>query len=283
MERGIPVRSVSRSIAILRVINRFGSLPLAEIARLVDLPYPTACRIMQTLIHEGLIECEPTRKRYRATALVQSLAIGFQDPNRLVHIARPYIAELTQKIAWPVSIGTRVGPSMIVRDSTHSETSLTFTNYNPGYTFPLLESATGHAYLAYASDDELASILKGIELIEGPSSMLAMFQSGKLIERIRQEGHAIFDRSLHTPTPGKTSSISVPLFQNEKLVATLTMTVFSSAMTMQEAVARHVGDLKQTAQRINHALHDIWAGEHPVTVGGALYDNGGDDAGQRVH
>jgi len=283
MERGIPVRSVSRSIAILRVINRFGSLPLAEIARLVDLPYPTACRIMQTLIHEGLIECEPTRKRYRATALVQSLAIGFQDPNRLVHIARPYIAELTQKISWPVSIGTRVGPSMIVRDSTHSETSLTFTNYNPGYTFPILESATGHAYLANAPEDERNNILKGIELIEGQSPILAMFQSGKLVERIQHDGYAIFDRSLHTPTPGKTSSISVPLFQNEKLVATLTMTVFASALTMQEAIARYVGDLKQAAQRINNALHDTWAEEHPGAVGGAHFDSIADDNTARVH
>lgn len=268
MERGIPVRSVSRSIAILRAINRLGSMSLTEISRMVELPYPTACRIMQTLIHEGLVECEQTRKRYRATALVQSLSIGFQDRDRLVQVARPFIAELTKTILWPVSIGSRVGPSMIVRDSTHSETSLTFTNYMPGFTFPILESATGHAYLAYASEEERINVLKGIEMMSGPSAISDMFTSGKLVERIRGDGYSSYDRSLHTPTPGKTSSISVPLFEQDKLMATLTLTVFSSAISMSAAIERYLALLRKVAQDISHALDASWVAEQMA------FDNG---------
>jgi len=46
------------------------------LARDVELPYPTAFRFIQTLIHEGLIECEPTREHDRVTDLVQSPSIG---------------------------------------------------------------------------------------------------------------------------------------------------------------------------------------------------------------
>ena len=74
MEKGVPIRSVSRSIAVLRAINQRGSLSMMEIARTASVPYPTACRIIQTLLHEGLVEQEPSRKNYRPTALVQSLA-----------------------------------------------------------------------------------------------------------------------------------------------------------------------------------------------------------------
>ena len=49
-----------------------------DIAKRAKVPYPTACRIVQTLLHEGLIEREPARKHYRPTPLIQSLSNGFR-------------------------------------------------------------------------------------------------------------------------------------------------------------------------------------------------------------
>ena len=61
MEKGVPIRSITRSIAALKAINRHGSLSMMEIAKASEVPYPTACRIVQTLLYEGLIEQEPAR------------------------------------------------------------------------------------------------------------------------------------------------------------------------------------------------------------------------------
>jgi IclR family mhp operon transcriptional activator len=69
------------------------------IARRELLPYPTACRIVQTLLHEGLIEQEPARKRYRPTALVQSLAQGFKTGSQLVSVARPHIKQILRRLS----------------------------------------------------------------------------------------------------------------------------------------------------------------------------------------
>ena len=225
-----------------------------EIARLIDLPYPTAYRIVQTLVFEGLIECEPSRKHYRATALVQSLSSGFKDQGNLITVARPHLVALTQKISWPVAIATHVGPWMMIRDSTHALTSLAFNNYHPGYTFPILECASGLAYMAFTSDEERDCILKGITSLDGRSPTISMFESRKLIARIREDGYATNDRTLHTPTPGKTSSISAPVFDDGKIAATLTMAYFSSAMRMAEAVRRYAPDIKKVAAEITGAL-----------------------------
>ncbi len=254
MERGVPVRSVCRSIEALQAINRYGSLPLMEIARLIDLPYPTAYRIVQTLVHKGLIECEPTRKRYRVTGLVQSLSSGYRNEGKLVTVARPFIVALTKKIFWPIGVSTHVGQWMMVRDSTNALTSLTFTNYQPGYTFPLLGCASGHVFLAYTSDEERRCVLKGLEVVEGRSLMLTMFESGQLVKRIREDGYATNDRTLYSAEPGKTSSISVPIFENNEIFATLTLTYFSSAMSLSEAVKRYVEELKGVAGNISNAL-----------------------------
>ena len=286
MERGAPVRAVCRSIAALQAINRHGSLTLIEIAKHIDLPYPTACRIVQTLIYEGLIECEPTRKRYRAAPLVQSLSMGFQGDNDTLPMAHPLLAALTQKVCWPVGLTTRAGSWMIVRDSTHSISSLTFHNYHPGYTFPILESACGHAYLAHASEQERAAVLAEIAETEGRSLILSMFESGQLVERIRDDGYASHDRNRHTQSPGKTSSVSVPVFEGGRIASALTLTFFASSMPMADAVRRFVPEMQQvaaaigacaTAERARRQTHD--AGAALAVIAQQAHT----DAGRLVH
>ena len=152
MEKGVPIRAVSRSIAVLQAINHHGGLSMMQIAHEIGVPYATAMRIVQTLIVEGLIEREPDRKRYRPTVLVHTLSHGFQTEDRLVATARPHLTALTRKVSWPVALSTRVGQTMMVRASTHSLTSLTFTKLYPGHTRPILECAAGRAHLAFCPE-----------------------------------------------------------------------------------------------------------------------------------
>ena len=181
MEKGVPIRSLSRGIAVLQAINRGQSLSMMAIAKTSEVPYPTACRIVQTLVHEGLIEREPARKRYRPTALVQTLAHGFQGHAQLVQMARPHIVELTRRAGWPVSLATHVGHSMIIRDSTHSLTALTFNAYYPGYALPILECASGLAFMSHMADEERADLLNALKLMpkRSTSHVIDLFEIGK--------------------------------------------------------------------------------------------------------
>jgi IclR family mhp operon transcriptional activator len=256
MEKGVPIRAISRSIAVLQEINRAGDLSLMEIARRAKVPYPTACRIVQTLIHENLIEREPTRKHYRPTALVQSLSNGYRLENRLIAVARRHIVSLTRLHGWPVSLTTRVGLSMVIRDSTHALTSQTFNNYHPGYTLPILECAAGKAYLAYADPDERDMIIRGIRESGEKWDDLTMrlLETGALTEDIRQVGYAVKGRNRYTETPGKTSSIARPVFGTEGVVGCIVLIFFSSAMKIGDAVAKYDDDLRRAADAISHDL-----------------------------
>ncbi|WP_156374413.1 helix-turn-helix domain-containing protein [Pseudorhodoferax sp. Leaf274] len=251
MERSVPIRSVSRSIAVLQAINRGDWLTVMEISKAVDLPYPTTFRIIQTLMHEGLVVCEASCKRYRVTALVQSLAQGYADQGSLVDALRPRMVELTRKHSWPISLTTHVGRSMVVRDSTHSLSSLTFWNYAPGFCLPLLESASGHAFLAHAPSHKRIALLEGLEAYERRSPLLDMFKSEKLVQNIRDNGYATWERNPHAQVPGKTSSIAVPLFDHGEVVGALSLVFFASALPMAEAVRRYADDLKDAAQRLS--------------------------------
>ncbi|SFO02642.1 IclR family transcriptional regulator [Sphingomonas sp. OK281] len=257
MEKGVPIRSISRSIAALKAINRHGSLSMMEISKASEVPYPTACRIVQTLLYEGLIEQEPARKRYRPTAMVQTLAHGFQQDDRLVKAARPHIVDLTKRFGWPVSIATRVGRNMMLRDSTHANTSLTFEQYYPGFTLPILDSASGKLSMAFAPEEERLMILKWMRVSqEIDLQYLATAQASLDVDRIRRQGYAVQGRNHFNLTPGKTSSIAVPIFMNGVFEAAMTMVFFVTAMKLEVALETYLEELKAAATLISHDLSE---------------------------
>lgn len=257
MERGVPIRAISRGLAVLATVNRDGPISMMGIARAAQIPYPTACRIMQTLLHEGLVEKEPARKRYRVTSLVQTLSTGFQSEDRLVSAARNHIEKLCSDVGWPISIATRVGTRMMVRDSTHKMTSLTFSHYFPGYTLPIAECATGKVHLAFCDNEEREMILEGLEAVETEASHMGLVLMGDdyMINKIRHDGYALQFRNVYSADPGKTSSIAVPLLDvNERLIGSLALIFFASAMKGEEAVSKYLEPMQRTAKAIIESL-----------------------------
>jgi IclR family mhp operon transcriptional activator len=253
VEKGVPIRSLSRGLAVLRAINRGSSLSMMEIARSSEVPYPTACRIVQTLLHEGVIEREPARKRYRPTALVQTLAHGFQGDAVLVMAARPHIVDLTRRVGWPISLATHVGHAMVIRDSTHALTALTFNNYYPGYALPVLECAAGLAYLSHIDAEGRADLLNALKLLPKRANMhvIDLLENGSLASDTLRDGYATRGFNRFTHNPGKTSSIAVPIMAKEGGVSgTLTLAFFSSSTKMADAITQFVPPLLATASSI---------------------------------
>lgn len=257
MERGVPVRAISRGLAVLSTISRDGPITLMDVSRSADVPYATACRVVQTLLHEGLIDREPGRKRYRVTALVQSLATGFQQEDMLAAQALPFMEDLTRKVGWPISLATRVGTRMMVRASTHQMTTLTFTNYHPGFTLPIADCATGKAYLANCSDEERQMIKDAWEATDNATSAtgLLLMSDDVALNDIRQAGYALQTRNLYNFEPGKTSSLAVPVHDaSGRLAGALGLIYFASAIKPTEAPGRFLDDMKETVSKIGRAL-----------------------------
>ena len=253
------IRSISRALHVLQAINQHGALTMTQISQIVKLPYPTACRIVYTLVGEGVIERETSRKYYRATALAQSLSCGYQAQARLVAIARPHIVQLTKETGWPVSIASRVGPVMVIQDSTHGLTAMTFSDYHPGYSLPIVSSASGMAYLAYTAPEERKQIIEQIKRSAGDedTSRLAGNLQEHHFSMILEDGYASFIRNPHTKDPGKTSSIAVPLFKNDELIGAMTLVFFSTSLRVAEAFERYKTPITETQANINRDLVEL--------------------------
>lgn len=259
------VRAIRRGLEVLQSVNRHGSARLIEIANETTIPYPTVCRIVDTLVDIQMLEREEDRPYYRPTALVQTLSGGYQEDDALVKAARKPIADLCEDIGWPITIATRVGSKMTVRDSTHRQTTLTYNNYFPGYTLPLLHCSVGKAYLAFCAPDERRNIGLSINKWEGddPETRLFLKDEDTYLKPYKDLGYAYHTYNAYTKNPGKTSSLSVPIFVDGTLKAALGLVYFSSAMNTQEAAQKYLEKMQATAAAVGQTdlLHFAADGE----------------------
>ncbi len=252
MDKGLPIRSICRALDIIKIVNRLRTPSLTEIANAAGLPYPTAFRIVQTLVHEGVIEQEPFRKRYRATELVKTLSSGFQEDDLLSANAVKAMHDFTAKYLWPVALVVRVGSLMMVKHSTHQLTSQTLTTYYPGHSVPLLDSASGRVYLAFCNADEREIVTQGLASRSSPKTEMSLqiLTEGGLLEQIRQQGYADSIRSQFNHTPGKTSALAVPVLLDGEVVACLSLIFFDRAMPIADAVDNLLAPLQVLARQI---------------------------------
>ncbi len=252
------VRAIGRALAVLKAINRAGSLTIMGISAAAGVPYATAARIVDTLIAEGMVEKEPDRKRYRPTPLVQTLSSGYQIDNKLIVSARPHIVALTQKFGWPVAVSTRVGVHIMVQDSTHSLTSLTVYMYHQGYTLPMIDSASGRCYLAFCSQDECENVIRGLKRLRyDPVNPPPRWDDlPPMLSEIRRNGYATYRRTRYNATPGKTSSIAAPVFAKGHLVGVVALTFFASALTMEEALTQYRDPLIAAGKAASRDIDD---------------------------
>ena len=148
---------------------------------------------------------------------------------------------------------------MMVRDSTHTKTSLTLNNYYPGFTLPIMECSSGKAYMAFCSDDEREHLLEGLRTIEGAAERMAMLllTNDNLLREVRRNGYATQSRNAYTANPGKTSSISVPLFRGDAVAGSIVLIFFAVAMSMEQAIEQFIAPLKATAEAISAELGAI--------------------------
>lgn len=253
------IRSISRALNVLQAINCHGSLTMTQISKAVRLPYPTAWRVVYTLVKEGVIEREDSRKYYRPTALSQSLSCGYRERVRLVEIAQKHIVKLTKEIGWPVAIASRVGPVMVVRDTTNELTALTFSDYHQGYSLPIAASASGLVCLAFSSEEQRTEIIDLIKrnAFDGENLNENRSLEGRYLAGIVEDGYASSIFNPYTKDPGKTSSIAVPLYSDGMVVGALALTFFSSALGVAEAYAKFKEPISRAQANIIRDLAEV--------------------------
>jgi IclR family mhp operon transcriptional activator len=249
-------QSLVKGLDILAALNRkfSGSASITELARMTGLHRTTIKRLLETLRQEGYVECDVATNLYRLTFRVQRLSYGFRDNVQISEVAWPQMRAISKALVWPCSLVTLEGDEMVVRVSTRSYSPLSFHPGMPGRRMPLLTTAAGRAYLAFAPDEEqkvLLDMLRERSDIDAVRAKDARFIR-TLLSETRQRGYAL-NRGEWNDEP-KFGGVAVPLKFEDRVLACLNVIFLGRAVKDESALTSIGSELLAHARIIEQSF-----------------------------
>ena len=250
MDSTRPIRALMRGLDALTVLNLRDGATVSEVAHEIRLPRTTVYRILETLCNSGFVYRDSTDERYRLTILVRGLSDGFDDEAWVNQIAKPMIYGLCAEIVWPVSIATLSGTKMMLREATDHSTPLAIERYSAGFQLPLLNTATGRAYLAHCPTVQRDALIEMLARSNKEEDKPARDRAELLraLAEIKSQGYATATRTRRLVDE---HSISVPVPLNDRTLAALTVRFIGSALPFKTGVERFLPKLRQCAAKIS--------------------------------
>ncbi|KEZ05512.1 transcriptional regulator [Burkholderia sp. MSh2] len=252
------VRGLARGLQVLRALNAMedGRATSQQIADLTGLHRTTVRRLLETLMEEGFVRRSPSDDSFRLTLAVRALSEGFTDTERIATVAPPIMGQLLQRVAWPSDLTTPDGDAMIIRETTHRFSRLSFHRAMVGRRLPILLTAAGRAYFAMCPNEEREEILDLLRSGAGGEEQQAFARNDalvrKLIRRVREDGFG----SNHGDwtAQAKIGAVAVAISADERVIASLNIVFLSRAVSLADATRRYVPELQKTATEIAAAL-----------------------------
>jgi IclR family mhp operon transcriptional activator len=250
MESTRPIRALMRGLDALTVLNLRDGATVSEVAQEIHLPRTTVYRILETLCNAGFVFRDAADDRYRLTILVRGLSDGFDDEAWVTQIAKPFMADLSREIVWPVSVATLSGTTMMVRESTDHSSPLGVERYSPGYRAPLLSTSPGRVYLANSPPPQRDTLIEILarSTKEEDQPARARVELQRVLAQIQAQGYATTTRTRRLM---EEVSLSVPVLVADRVLASLTVRFAASAVPLKSGIERFSPKLRECAAKIS--------------------------------
>jgi IclR family transcriptional regulator, mhp operon transcriptional activator len=247
------IRSFARGLAVLSVLNRHGSATALTLARDSGVPRPTVYRLLQTLMDGGYIGRSTGDDRFHLKLKVRSLSEGFADEQWISSVAAPALEELTRRISWPCDAVALHGLKMVIHETTHRIAPLSIDRIMVGQELPILASASGLAYIAFAPKEERQSLLALLAQSNDPYDAVARdtAQVSHLIAATRRRGYGFRHGGRIWPHTG---AIALPIRVGRRLLGCINTVWMARALVPTAAVNTCLGPLRETRELIERRL-----------------------------
>lgn len=244
------VRGLTRGLALLRALNRMpgGLASTSELARACEIHRTTAKRLLETLRTEGVVLAGEREGQYRLAREARQLSDGYTDEDWITQVARPAMRRAAALLVWPCNLATVDGGSMVIRESTHRMSPLSYQHALVGERLPILLTALGRAYLAACRPDELQALLSDLHQRASVLGLHAadLARVHEVIEETRQRGYAI---GADGPD-ARFSSVAVPVLSGPRLLGVVNLVFTKHSQSLALIQERYVTQLQALAQRI---------------------------------
>ncbi|RKK04412.1 MarR family transcriptional regulator [Pseudoroseomonas wenyumeiae] len=251
-----PVTALLRGLDVLRAVNRLEGATVKDIHRLTGLNQPAVVRMLETLIHAGLVVRQRGEAVYVPTGRTLELSAGYVAHREVGIAATPVMEALRQSTGWPSDVAVFDGDAMVVAHTSRAEGRLLFGR-RPGYRAPILATSLGRAFLAFCGPAEreraLALAAQSPEPWNEPARDSR--QAETFLHELRQAGFAMMDDAYSAREyGGLASAIGVPVLLHGSAIAALNLMFLKEAAKREEIVPRLLPMLQAAAREVSDAL-----------------------------
>lgn len=211
-------------------------------------------RLLETMQSEGYVWRSPSDDTYRLTIRVRGLSEGFRDEHWISAVATPLLGKLLNEVLWPTDLATIDVDAMIVRETTHRFSPLSFHQSMVGRRLPILQTAMGLAYIAFCPENERKELIALLACREDLEGEIARDSKAldNLILRTQRKG---FGENFRNWTlENRVASIAIPVRSGDKVLACMNLIYIADAMSIDEAAKKYLPAMKDVRNEVEREL-----------------------------
>jgi IclR family KDG regulon transcriptional repressor len=258
---GKPIKVVSKTFAVIELLDSAKPLSLTDLATRASLPKPTAYRILDTLAALGYVEHDPATHAFTLGSKFLRFARTTGQAGDLISLARPYMERLGKMYGETVNLAKLIDGRVLyvqILDSPH----VFRVSNNVGDMASVHSTAIGKAIASVLPSEDLELLLR--RTVYTPFTRKTMTDETVLrkhLKLVAKQGYAIDDEEGHDGVlcvgapifnkdhvPFAAISISMPKVRaKEKILKTMVREV--PKLAMQLSLDLGVTDLRKCFRR----------------------------------
>lgn len=180
--RTVAVKALVRGLHVLTAMNDLAPVSVTALVNETGYPKATVIRLLQTLRQEGYVEEADGGRGYQVAAKVLSLSRALAGEGRYQQAASQPLKDLGAALKWPTEMLVRDAHSMVI-EASNRDTAPIKLNIFERRRFPMLDSASGIAYLSALPPDEARALVPAVisaigdATHDGEAAMIARVQA----------------------------------------------------------------------------------------------------------
>ncbi len=245
--------STEKALSILKTYtphnNELGTL---ELSKKLDIPKSTVSRLLRILTACEFLHQNPETKKYklgRAAAEIGHAVINSLN-NALVDIARPLLAELSERVNESVALEQISGTNIVLASHVEGRHHIRFS-FNLGERLPIHVAAGAKAILAFSPPEFVDNCLKKKFVRFNERTIVSKKQYREQLKTVRETGIA-YDRGERFED---TFAVATPIFNNERMPVAAVVVAGPAFRMTPDIIDDIVAPLKRTAEEISQRLY----------------------------
>ena len=243
------VQSLSRGLAVIRVLSGPRPLTLSEVARAGGLSRAAARRFLLTLEELGYVR--QSGGRFALTPRVLELGFSYLASLGLPELAQPHLERLVEEVRESSSVSVLDGASIVYVARVPTQRIMTVV-ISVGTRLPAYATSMGRVLLAGLPPAELAQLLERIvlePLADGTVATRADLR--RELDRVARHGYAIVDQELESGL----RSVAAPIRdRGANVVAAINLAVQASSVSVEQIRESLLHPLQDAAAAIERDL-----------------------------